>query len=347
MYSVGPESDRSKSPTHEQPMQLLQYDLWRMSLQSPELMLRDFEYPGINPRVQVNGDRLSTKKIGWQEIRQCTGDGNLRVAVGKCGTETSILDPRTNRSITPSYHQLEVLTDEVAVFRVGPYRFKLAANNDYGTHAIADRPAILRNYPAFLFAEKIRSSLLEPTEVPTTPTASAIFNEDDDPFGLKKPVDKRALLGSQVFQSAFRNTVKYASADKQTLVQLLNPDAPVLLPIVHTPEMSASLRFNTFSNGSSSVQLTNPDGSGGFILIEDASGNVTIMDSSLSKVTGRDDQDYKRYINEAKKYLKMYFAALKIKSSTEVLSGESMFDIRRQLGGMSTRAARKALRQAS
>ena len=141
--------------------------------------------------------------------------------------------------------------------------------------------------------------------------------------------------------------VKYAAADKHTLAQLQDPETPVLLPVVHTPELSASLRFNTFSNGSNSVHLTNPDGTGGFILIEDAFGNVTIMDSSLSKVTSRDDQDYKRYINEAKKYLEMYFAALKIKSSTEVLSGESMFDIRRQLGGMSTRAARKALRQAS
>jgi hypothetical protein len=181
-----------------------------------------------------------------------------------------------------------------------------------------------------------------PAKHDTTPDASR-----EDLFGLEKPVDKIALAGIQLFEGALRNIVRFAAKDKETMAQLKDPEAVVILPTIETPELTAVLRFNSFDSGDNVIHLAGSDGKSGFLIIQDGLGAVTLMDSSFNKVLGRDDPEYTTYLTSMEKYLTKYFAAINIKDSAAALSGDSLFDIRKQLGQMTTRTARKTLKLAT
>jgi hypothetical protein len=177
-----------------------------------------------------------------------------------------------------------------------------------------------------------------------------VIEASDNIFGFEEPIDKLASESKQVFESAQQAVLAYASKDKQALISLQDPESTVALPTVTTTELSGQLRFRSFTDGNNSLYLAglnrNGDNQGGFILIQNPHGAVTVVDTKLKQVFGRDDAEYPAYIAKAKEYLDIYFKALKVKSSGDALSGESMFDIRQQLGAMSAKAARKSLKQA-
>jgi hypothetical protein len=131
------------------------------------------------------------------------------------------------------------------------------------------------------------------------------------------------------------------------MAQLKDPEAVVILPTIETPELTAVLRFNSFDSGDNVIHLAGLDGKSGFLIIQDGLGAVTLMDSSFNKVLVRDDPEYTTYLTSMEKYLTKYFAAINIKDSAAALSGDSLFDIRKQLGQMSTRTARKTLKLAT
>ena len=352
MSSLEVMSEHASPVIPDKPLQLLQHDLMPDQLLriGYDALQKGIRYPGINPNVSMQS--IQSPERRWHEVDFDARSDGIRVTTGKLGALTQILDPRTDRPVTPGYHRLRELNHQHALFTLSSCLYEIIAeptpyqNSNKKHLSRTDRPHSLRDYPEFMFSQNL---MVIPVgqEVDLTNHHKTSTVLDEDLFGLEKPVDKLALAGTKLFESTLRNIVRFAASDKSTMAQLKDPGAVVILPTIETPELTAVLRFNTFENGDNIIHLAGLDGKSGFILIQDSFGAVTLMDSSFNKVLGRDDPEYTTYLTSMEKYLTKYFAAIDIKNSTTALSGDSLFDIRKQLGQMSTRTARKTLKLAT
>ena len=301
---------------------------------------------GLIRPADAEMDSQARKRPGWHDVDLYQTPEAISVRTGQKGGWKYIIDPYSYKPVTPAFHELENLTDDGAIISIGAGHYAFYADSPpLPERVLQSNTGSYATYPDFLFAEKLR---IEPYDETQHWTLTNPHHENI--FGLEKPVDHIALKGQQIFDDTLKKVMAFATNDKVALQQLREPDTAVTLPVIDTPQLTAQLRFRTFDNGTNILFLDglqdNGTSEGGFLLVQAPGASVSIFPSSLDRMLTSSDPDYLKFIRQAGDYLSTYFQKVRVKNSSEILSGKSMFDIRQQLGNMTVKEAQKKLKSA-
>ncbi len=266
-----------------------------------------------------------------------------------------VIDPRTCKPLTPGFTSIDLLTSEVMVGSVDTDVYVVSAEKpELGPRSYNRRADLLGQdptlfYPPFFHAPELRISRL--SEAQRKGLLKSADGQKGNIFGLEKaPSDELTERSEKLFQRTLGGIVAYAARDKRSMLELADPDTSVTLPVVATDKLEARANMYTSAAGDTVIGIVGKtdrshERATGFYLVQDSSGAITVVDAGLNRSYTRSDEDYESVLEEADKQIELYFDSLKAQESSQVLTGETIHDMRRQLGTMSLEQAQRTVRQ--
>ena len=172
-----------------------------------------------------------------------------------------------------------------------------------------------------------------------------------DPFNIAKPpLNPLDEQSQKVFNTAVKSVIQYASTHKHIFRQLQDAEKTVSLPAINSNNKNTvrQLHLLTVDNGTNVIHMSGAIDApkSGFFLAQEASGEVTIIDALLKNAYTYKNKEYGCLLEAVGGHLNKYFEQLKVAKSANTLGGDSLYEIRENLGALPTRRARRLARKA-